>query len=194
MTTVPLHQRTAHNTIPHSSLFMCTKIQTQPKDVGGDTNNPSCSDYIKNVTLVCLAAEFLIAQNQIWWLNISCEIFHVDSIHLGSPSIAASKQHIINLVVCVWKSVFLHLHKQNLTHQPGDHAHSRSLAPLIHPRPHASLCQSVLVLWIPPHVFFHEHHQHLPQSSLRTLRCNLLCFPFYSCPPLCHGPVFLKPR
>lgn len=52
--------------------------------------------------------------------------------------------------------------------------HSRSLAPLIQPRPHTSPRQSGLVLRIQPHVFYAEHHQHHPQSSLRGPRCNLL--------------------
>lgn len=52
-----------------------------------------------------------------------------------------------------------------------------SLAPLIQPRPPTGLCQSVLVLWTQPHVFFPEHQQHLLQRSLQSLRCNLLCFP-----------------
>lgn len=78
----------------------------------------------------------------------------------------------------------------HIQYQSVNHTHRRSLAPLILPRPPTALCQSVLVLWIQPHVFFPERHQHLPQRSLQSLRCNLLCFPFHSCPPWCHRPVF----
>lgn len=92
----------------------------------------SCSDHIKNVTLVCSAADFLIAQNHIGWLNnlgLLC-----NSIHSGSPS---EKDGITLAFLCVGvrKVIFKQTNLDQLRQ-----LHSSNPDHILAP------CQSVLVL------------------------------------------------